>query len=157
MAQKEIKSTRDIPAVEELLQSPQLSSHLNGMPRKLAVELIRETIGRFKSELKTREKPLARASLMNSIAWSIQSWRQKEVRRVINATGIIVHTNLGRSPLVKELIDGIAESISGYSNLELDLSSGKRGNRGEACEKYLSLLTGAESAAIVNRSEEHTS
>lgn len=150
MAQKEIKSTRDIPAVEELLQSPELSSHLNGMPRKLAVELIRETIGRFKSELKSREKPLERASLLNSIAWSIQSWRQKEVRRVINATGIIVHTNLGRSPLGKELIDGIAESISGYSNLELDLSSGKRGNRGEACEKYLSLLTGAECAAIVN-------
>ena len=71
-------------------------------------------------------------------------------QKVINATGIVVHTNLSRAPLGKAILDEINEATSGYNNLEFDLATGKRGNRGEACEKYLALVTGAESATIVN-------
>ncbi|HEX2897850.1 MAG TPA: L-seryl-tRNA(Sec) selenium transferase, partial [candidate division Zixibacteria bacterium] len=150
MAQKEIKILRDFPAVEELLQSPELSGSLNGLPRPLAVEIIRNSISIFKSEIKKRKKSFSRSDLIKSVSHSISSWKQKELQNVINATGVLVHTNLGRSPLGREVVEKISASISGYNNLELDLETGKRGSRGEICEKYLALLTGAESAAIVN-------
>ena len=150
MARKEIKTLRDFPAVEELLQSPELSGSVNGLPRPLAAEIMRDVIGGFKSQLQSKRKAITHSNLVDAMQIALLHWRDKEVRRVINATGIVVHTNLGRSPLGKALVDEISDSISGYNNLELDLSSGKRGNRGEACEKYLALLTGAESTAIVN-------
>ncbi len=150
MAQKEIKTLRDFPAVEELLQSQVLSVALEGLPKQLATEIIREVIGKLKAQLKLKRKPMAHSALIAAVGLALFQWRQKELRSVINATGILVHTNLGRAPLGKKLVAEIAESISGYNNLELDLNSGKRGQRGEACEKYLALLTGAESATIVN-------
>lgn len=150
MAQKEIKTLRDFPAVEELFQSAELSSSLNGLPRQLAVELIRDSIRDLKKEIKKNKKTFSRPDLINSVNHSILLWKQKELQKVINATGVLVHTNLGRSPLGKEVIEQISQSLSGYNNLELDLETGKRGHRAEICEKYLSLLTGAESAAIVN-------
>lgn len=150
MAQKEIKTLRDFPAVEELLQSAELSSSLNGLPRPLAVEIIRNTVVTLKSELKSAKKPISRADIIKSVRKSIDSWIQMELQKVINATGVLVHTNLGRSPIGKEIVEKISASVSGYNNLEFDLESGKRGSRGEACEKYLALLTGSESATIVN-------
>jgi len=150
MAPKEIKTLRDFPAVEELLQSQELSGSVNGLPRPMAAEIIRDVMGEFKSQLKSKRKVITHAVLMDAIGLALSQWREREVQKVINATGIVVHTNLGRAPLGKELIQEISESISGYNNLEFDLSTGKRGNRGEACEKYLALVTGAESAAIVN-------
>ena len=150
MAQKEIKTLRDFPAVEELLQSAELSSSLNGLPRQLAVQIIRNTVVTLKLDLKSAKKPISRADIIKSVSKSIDSWRQKELQKVINATGVLVHTNLGRSPIGKEIVEKISASVSGYNNLEFDLESGKRGFRGETCEKYLALLTGSESATIVN-------
>ncbi len=75
---------------------------------------------------------------------------RRKIRRVINGTGILVHTNLGRAPLSEKLFDNIKEHITGYGNLEFETDSGKRSHRGEMAERYLSLLSGAESAAIVN-------
>ncbi len=150
MARQEIKTLRDFPAVEELLQSQELSGAVNGLPRPLATAIIRDVMGGLKSQLKLKRNPLAYANLIDSIQQALLNWSNQEVRRVINATGIIVHTNLGRAPLGKELIQEICDCVSGYNNLEYDLSTGRRGHRGAACEKYLSLLTGAESAAIVN-------
>jgi len=150
MAQKEIKTLRDFPAVEELLQSQKLSISIDGLPKQLATEIIREVIGDLKVQLKLNRRTISQAALIDALGTALAEWRHKEVRRVINATGILVHTNLGRSPLGKKLIEEISESIAGYNNLELNLTDGKRGGRGAACEKYLALLTGAESAAIVN-------
>ncbi len=150
MAQKEIKTLRDFPAVEELLQSQELSGSLNGIPRVLAVEIIRKIIGDLKRQIKSKQKAITHSTLVNAIGLALSQWREKEVQKIINATGIVVHTNLGRAPLGKALVDEISETISGYNNLEFDLSTGKRGNRGEACEKYLALVTGAESATVGN-------
>jgi len=76
--------------------------------------------------------------------------RLSSLRRTINATGIIIHTNLGRAPLADEAIKAIADTASGYSNLELDLASGKRGSRYQHVESLLTRLTGAEAAVVVN-------
>jgi L-seryl-tRNA(Ser) seleniumtransferase len=70
--------------------------------------------------------------------------------QVINATGIVVHTNMGRAPLSAELFDQVRDAVSGYGNIEYDLAGGKRGGRSAACEEYLSMLAGAESGAVVN-------
>ena len=76
--------------------------------------------------------------------------RLSSLRRTINATGIIIHTNLGRAPLADEAIKAIADTASGYSNLELDLASGKRDSRYQHVESLLTRLTGAEAAVVVN-------
>ncbi len=76
--------------------------------------------------------------------------RMSSLRRTINATGIIIHTNLGRAPLADEAIAAITDTASGYSNLELDLDTGKRGSRYQHLESLLTRLTGAESAVVVN-------
>jgi L-seryl-tRNA(Ser) seleniumtransferase len=76
--------------------------------------------------------------------------RTSSLRRTINATGIIIHTNLGRAPLADEAIAAIAETANGYSNLELDLESGKRGSRYQHIESLLTRLTGAPAALVVN-------
>ena len=76
--------------------------------------------------------------------------RMSSLRRTINATGIIIHTNLGRAPLADEAIAAIMDTASGYSNLELDLDTGKRGSRYQHLESLLTRLTGAESAVVVN-------
>ena len=72
------------------------------------------------------------------------------LRRVINATGVILHTNLGRAPLSSHLIHELADLVSGYVNLEFDLDRGRRGNRYDHCAKALSLFTGVEDALVVN-------
>ncbi|MFL2546172.1 MAG: L-seryl-tRNA(Sec) selenium transferase [Candidatus Rariloculaceae bacterium] len=76
--------------------------------------------------------------------------RTSSFRRTINATGVIIHTNLGRAPLADEAISAISETASGYSNLEFDLESGKRGSRYQHIESLLTRLTGAEAAIVVN-------
>jgi len=76
--------------------------------------------------------------------------RSRSFRRTINATGIIIHTNLGRAPLADEAIAEIKDTASGYSNLELDLETGKRGSRYQHVESMLTRLTGAEAAVVVN-------
>lgn len=76
--------------------------------------------------------------------------RTSSLRRTINATGIIIHTNLGRAPLADEAISAVMETASGYSNLELDLESGKRGSRYKHVESLLTRITGAEAAVVVN-------
>jgi L-seryl-tRNA(Ser) seleniumtransferase len=150
MAQKEVKNLRQFPSVEQLLQSPEISASIDGLPRQLAVELVRQSVNDLKRKVKSQKRSVSRIELVERAGSLLESWKHKELQKVINATGIVVHTNLGRAPLGKELISQISESISAYNNLELDLQTGKRGNRGEACEKYLAILCGAESATTVN-------
>src|SRR5206468_6677904 len=76
--------------------------------------------------------------------------RRPRLRRVINATGVIVHTNLGRAPLAQDAIAHVAEAARGYSNLEYDLAGGRRGSRQEHVAEALRRLTGAEAALVVN-------
>src|SRR3990172_302010 len=76
--------------------------------------------------------------------------RQRHLRRVLNATGVVVHTNLGRSLLAREAIENMVTVAAGYSNLEYDLAHGKRGSRYAAVQGLLCEITGAEAALVVN-------
>lgn len=145
-----IKEMRDFPSVEELLQSKELSDALVLVPKPVGAELVKSAVASAKKTFQSTGKPLSQKNLVATIRRHIEQHIRRRLKRVINGTGTIIHTNLGRAPLSETLLNAIRETVRGYSNLEFDLHSGRRGQRGEICEKYLALLAGAESATVVN-------
>ena len=150
MADKLILKPRGFPAVEELLQRPSLAATVATVPRPYAVTVVKRIIADNKARLKSKKARITEADLEREITTTIMASKRREMTRVINATGVVVHTNLGRAPLSPKLFDEIKQVVTGYGNVEYDLSGGKRGGRGAACEEYLSLLAGSESSTVVN-------
>jgi L-seryl-tRNA(Ser) seleniumtransferase len=142
---------RALPAVETLLQHPALASSLDAHPRALVVEAVREELAAERSRLRAGGNGAASADAIASrVAARVETHGRPQLRRVLNATGVVLHTNLGRAPLAapaRRAIDAVAR---GYASLELDLDSGRRGNRGAGVERWLTRLTGAEAALAVN-------
>jgi len=150
VAEKKITSLRDIPAVEELLQQPELVDAIGALPRLIAADIIRDRLAALKQQLKEEQKPIGHATLLRQLDRDLRTAKRREITRVINATGIVVHTNLGRAPLPESIFEAIKKTVVGYGNVEFALESGQRGKRGEACDRYLARLAGAEAAAVVN-------
>lgn len=150
MAGVMIKEMRDFPSVEELLQSKELSDALARIPKPVGAEMVKSAMAAAKKKFQSPGKPLSKKSLIVTIRRHIEQHIRRRLKRVINGTGTIIHTNLGRAPLSETFLNTINETVSGYSNLEFDLQTGRRGQRGEVCEKYLAQLAGAESATVVN-------
>jgi L-seryl-tRNA(Ser) seleniumtransferase len=129
---------RDLPSVDELARG-------NDDPR--AVDAARSVLERAREQILAGERPGdLRALLESELAGS----RAAHLRRVINATGVIVHTNLGRAPLAAAAFERIRNVAAGYSNLEYDLAAGGRGSRQDHVTSILRRLTGAEAALVVN-------
>ena len=133
---------RGLPAVHEL------ASTLDA-PHPLAVDAARRAIEEHRAALLGGEE-LDRENLIDRARQLIAQLERPSLRRVINATGVIVHTNLGRSPLAASARDAVTRAAEGYANLELDLESGERGSRHIHVEGLLRELTGAEAAIVVN-------
>jgi len=150
MAEKLISRPRDFPAVEELLQRSSLAKAIARVPRPYAAQIVKQVIADAKEKLRTKKVSMTQADLEGEITRQIELAKRQEMTRVINATGVVVHTNLGRAPLSPDMFERIKDIVTGYGNVEYDLSGGKRGGRGAACERYLSLLAGSESGAVVN-------
>src|SRR4051812_16629178 len=129
---------RDLPSVDELAR---------GVDDPLAVDAARTVIARARDEIRAGADP---GDLAERLHEELRAARTPSLRRVLNATGVVVHTNLGRAPLAPEAIAQVAETARGYSNLELDLHSGTRGSRQDHVAPLLRRLTGAESALVVN-------
>ena len=129
---------RDLPSVDELAREA-------GGP--LAVDAARAVIGRAREELRAGREP---GDLVARVREELESARAPRLRRVLNATGVIVHTNLGRAPLAEEALARVVESARGYSNLEYDLGEGARGSRQDHLAAVLRRLTGAEASLVVN-------
>jgi L-seryl-tRNA(Ser) seleniumtransferase len=138
---------RELPSISALLESAGVQSLLGQYPRRLVVEAVRSAVDAERSEGgsgKTEEQWLA------VIAAKVGGMSRPSLRRVINATGVVLHTNLGRAPLADSAVEAIADIASGFSNLEYDLESGARGSRYSHCVSLLQKLTGAEDALVVN-------
>ncbi len=129
---------RDLPSVDELARDA-------GDP--LAVEAAREVLARAREEIQAGVDP---GDLRERLADELAAARTPSLTRVLNATGVIVHTNLGRAPLAEAALDHVREATRGYSNLEFDLTTGSRGSRQDHVAGILRRLTGAESALVVN-------
>ena len=142
---------RGLPAVETLLQHPALSGAGAGLPRLILVESVRAELARERVRLRAGSTgPAATDVLAARALRRARAACRPQLRRVLNATGVVLHTNLGRAPLAGAARAAVAEVAAGYSSLEYDLASGRRGDRGAGVERWLERLTGAEAALVVN-------
>jgi L-seryl-tRNA(Ser) seleniumtransferase len=143
-------SLRDLPSVEQLLQ--QAGSLIDAFGRPLTLDAIRVTLDDIRSRFTT--KPEAGLPSDNEILTQAEShlseWTVPTLLPVINATGVILHTNLGRAPLSAATIEAMRDVSKSYSTLEYDLAKGQRGSRSIHAESILQKLTGAEAAVVVN-------
>ncbi len=144
---------RKIPKIDDILAILAEEGYLAKAPRDTVVEACRSATGEVRRAiLEARgemEVPSA-GDLAVLVIKKIDAFRRPNLRRVVNATGIILHTNLGRAPLCREALERIWETSRGYSNVEFDLETGKRGVRYDHVRGILCELTGAEDALIVN-------
>src|SRR5258705_2227805 len=129
---------RDLPSVDELAR---------GLDDPLAVDAARTVLERAREEIRAGAEP---GDLAQRLHDELAAVRAPSLRRVLNATGVIVHTNLGRAPLAPEALAQVVEVARGYSNLELDLRDGMRGSRQDHVAAILRRLTGAEASLVVN-------
>jgi len=147
---EEITRLRDFPSVEELLQDKTLAEFIALVPRPVAADIVKEIVAAGKKKLQKSGTALKSGVLTEEIRGALLKMKRQEISRVINGTGILVHTNLGRAPLSESIFEAVKKTVVGYGNIEFNLERGVRGKRGEACEKYLARLAGAESATVVN-------
>src|ERR671935_2352672 len=129
---------RDLPSVDELTR---------GVDDPLAVDAARTVLARARETIAAGGSPGDPAALLRA---ELRATRAPRLRRVLNATGVIVHTNLGRAPLAAQALERVVEAARGYSNLEYDLAGGRRGSRQDHVTAALRRLTGAEAALVVN-------
>lgn len=143
-----------IPKVDELLDKDDIKSLLSSMPRKTVVEAIRTETDKLRESIKKGTLKEEILESIQKIEESIKKTALKldsyKLKRVINATGVVIHTNLGRSPINMDIMNNIAEIAANYSNLEFDLETGERGSRYSHLEDIITRITGCESAMVVN-------
>ncbi len=142
-----------LPKVDALLASPRAEELLQAFSRAPVVDALRMQLEARRQRMLQGEEPdgeFSQASFFEAVESGLRAKRQPSLRRVINATGIVLHTNLGRAPLAECAIEAVVGVARGYSNLEYDLAAGKRGSRHAHVERLLRELTGAEAAVVVN-------
>jgi len=141
---------RKLPSVDILLRTERAQKWLRAYRRDLVVWALRRGLDDLRRRiLDGQAEPTLEASLKAATHW-LEAVYQPSLRPVINATGVVLHTNLGRSPLSQDVLTAMREVGRGYSNLEYDLEQGRRGSRYVHAEKLLCQLTGAEAALVVN-------
>ncbi len=143
-----MKNLRDIPSVEQVLQSAPLQPILLEHGRNLTIEALRQVLKEIRSDFVTGIP--GETEIIRLTHRLILQWSTIPLKSVINATGVILHTNLGRAPLSMETLHAMESVSTGYSNLEFNLQTGSRGTRSTHTEALLHQLTGAEASLVVN-------
>ena len=139
---------RDLPSVEAVLTD--LDDIIHTYDRSWIVDLVRSQLKTARELIKSGDQNIKGQDIADGVRDSVKRLTQPVPRQIINATGVVIHTNLGRSPLSEESIESIKQAAIGYSDLELDLSTGRRGSRQAHVQQLLSQLTGAEASLVVN-------
>jgi len=149
---------RHLPSIDQLLRRDGLKDLIATAGRDAVRDRLREVLAEIRREIVNANGDASGPADSEKLAGEIEirlnarfdSRRQSRTRRVINATGVVLHTNLGRAPLSRRALDAINEAAAGYCNLEYDLETGRRGKRGSGLEATLRELVGCEAAAVVN-------
>ncbi|HEY6265086.1 MAG TPA: L-seryl-tRNA(Sec) selenium transferase [Candidatus Acidoferrum sp.] len=145
---------RQIPSVDELLLQPRLAALSSRVDRNLVVEVARAILSGLRARIAGDSKGTALAANLESVeelvAAEVERILSRSLQPVINATGVILHTNLGRAPLSAAVVEEFRRTATQYSNLEYDLEAGARGKRDVHIAELLTRLTGAEAAIVVN-------
>jgi L-seryl-tRNA(Ser) seleniumtransferase len=144
------RSLRALPAVESLLRHPAMAGTLEAVPRPLVVEAVRAELAAQRAKLRRGAQAVAPEALVAAAAHRAAAAWRPALRRVLNGTGVVLHTNLGRAPLSPRARAAVAEIARGYCSVEFDLATGRRGERGSGVERWLTRITGAEAAMVVN-------
>lgn len=141
---------RQLPSVDQLINSPEMLAAIQLYGRPLSVEAIRVVLAAIREHYREGTSLPNNSEIINDVIEVLEKWTKPTLLPVINATGVILHTNLGRAPLSVETMEMVREMSGGYSTLEYDLSAGKRGSRLLHAENLLCRLTNAEAAMVVN-------
>jgi L-seryl-tRNA(Ser) seleniumtransferase len=146
---------RSLPGVDHILESTQTDPFFKTVPRTVLIRSIREVIENLRAEILKRPEDITPENLtdtfiLKTVKALTRTTLAPNLVRTVNATGVVVHTNLGRSILAEDALENIHLMAGRYSNLEFDLARGKRGSRYSAVEDILCEISGAEAAMVVN-------
>ncbi len=140
-----------IPAVEKVLNALENDDSLPNLPRPLVTQVVREEISALRENVRENQAEAGEfGEIVAQLRKKLKALHRSRLQPVINGTGVMIHTNLGRSPLSSGAAQAIRDIGVGYSNLELNLESGERGKRGGYLERCLALLCEAEAATVAN-------
>ena len=141
---------RTLPSIQHLIEAPEAAAMMAAAPRSAVVAALRTVLSQIRAEPDDGGAVPGIEAILARAAAVLDAQRRPSLRRVINATGVVLHTNLGRAPMAAEALAAVTEVMSGYCNLEFDLAAGERGDRGQGIEPLLRDLVGAEAAVAVN-------
>ncbi|MEW6278949.1 MAG: L-seryl-tRNA(Sec) selenium transferase, partial [Candidatus Eremiobacterota bacterium] len=142
---------RDIPSIDVLLARAASEPALATRPRPLVTDALRLAAAELRDRLREGDLPGQESDwVLERAEQFLHEWVGGTLDRVVNATGVVLHTNLGRAPLAREAVEHVSRVAAGYSNLEFNLDTGERGSRYSHLVGLLTRLTGAESALVVN-------
>ena len=144
------EALRALPRVDDLLDEPRVAAAQGDAPHNLALAAVRASLDRERARIRSGSTPRTRDELVTAAAEAVAAEARLNLRCSVNATGVVVHTNLGRAPLSKRAAQHVADVASHYSTLEFDVGTGARGSRHDLVAGLLCDLTGAEAAVVVN-------
>ena len=149
-----MEALRQIPPVNDVLRAEELAAFRDIVDQPFVTEILDNVLSETRRDLAQSKSPASRAELTSAIAGKvahrIRESLEPSLRRVINASGVVLHTNLGRAPLPEGAIEHLQRVSAGYSNLEFDVEQGKRGKRDVHIDRILRQLVGCEAAIVVN-------
>ena len=141
---------RNLPSVDSVMASPGVAAAAAAFSRQWVVDLAREELDAARERIRQGAEAAGADEIAALVCRRVEEAGRAEPRRVINATGVVIHTNLGRAPLSRAAMQAAEEAAAGYSNLEFDLDTGRRGSRQSRLESLIRQITGAEAALAVN-------
>lgn len=143
---------RQIPSVDQLLAAPEAAQLIRRAGRPIVLDTLRNVLADLRKSAGngTGGAVFDAAHILERVSREVEHALRPSLRAVINATGVVLHTNLGRAPLARVAIDRIAATAASYSNLEYDIAAGARGKRDTHTNRLLAEITGAEAAIVVN-------
>lgn len=144
------RALRGLPRVDDLLADPRIAAQCQDVPRVIARDAVRDAIDQERDAIRAGKAPSTSDELAQRSAALVRRASLLHLRSAVNATGVVIHTNLGRSPLSARAAQHVADVSTHYSTLEFDVEAGARGSRHNLVSELLSRLTGAEDACVVN-------
>jgi L-seryl-tRNA(Ser) seleniumtransferase len=153
ISERQAEQLRLIPSVDELLARPRIAALAGRMNRDILTDVLRDVLSEMRAQILSEEAAVTafdHTTVEELVAREAERMLRPSLQAVINATGVILHTNLGRAPLPSKAVQAVQSSVACYNNLEYDLEEGARGKRDVHTAQLLRGLTGAEDAIVVN-------
>ncbi len=141
---------KHLPSVDKLLNLPEVVLLISSYGKEVILFAIRNTLNQYRQEINKGSSSPSLKDIILQITFFTDTFRQKSLKKVFNASGIIIHTNLGRAPFGTSLLNDTFHLLQSYNNLEFNLKTGKRGSRNDHLTELLKFLTGAEDVLVVN-------